>query len=316
MLSTMEVVYGHNSLDMHSRTVATIGAFDGIHIGHQTIIARTTETARDQGLPSLLITFDTHPRQVLKPHEPGEMLTTLDDKLAVLAGLALDFVLVLSFRAIAKLSAADFCRQILIAKARVAHLFVGANFRFGAGGAGDPGWLRDHCAKDFAVTEVALATHDAAVVSSTAIRSLLKAGRIEKIPALMGRNITLSGRVVRGAGRGAGLGFPTANLELNPGIVQPGSGVYTGYLQVKDLRLPAVINCGSNPTFNDGSFHCEAHVLDYHADLYGAEVKLELTTRLRDEATFPSPEALSRQITDDVHRAREWFEAQTARRES
>ncbi|MDP1808864.1 MAG: riboflavin biosynthesis protein RibF [Actinomycetota bacterium] len=312
----MEVIRDHDSFNPGTKTVATIGAFDGIHVGHRRIIKKTIEAARAEGLPSLLMTFDVHPRQVLKPHEQVEMLTSLEDKLAMLAETDLDFVLVLNFRAIAKLSAADFCRQILIARANVAHLFVGTNFRFGAGAAGNAGWLKDHCAKDFSVTQVPLATRDETIVSSTVIRNLLKTGLVEKIPALMGRNITLSGRVVRGAGRGAGLGFPTANLEFTQGLCQPGSGVYTGYLSLRELRLPTVINCGTNPTFDGEGFHCEAHVLDYHADIYGSEVKLELTTRLRDEQKFPSPEALSRQITDDVHRAREWFEAQTARGKS
>lgn len=310
MLSTMEVTRGHDSFNSETKTVATIGAFDGIHVGHQTIIKQTIETARAEGLPSLLMTFDVHPRQVLKPHEDAEMLMSLEDKLAVLAETELDFVLILNFRAIAKLSAADFSRQILIDRANVAHLFVGTNFRFGAGAAGDVAWLKANCAKDFSITGVPLAARDNTIVSSTVIRNLLKSGQVEKIPALMGRNINLSGRVVRGAGRGAGLGFPTANLEFSEGLCRPGSGVYTGYLSVRELRLPTVINCGTNPTFGGEGFHCEAHILDYDADLYGSDVKLELTTRLRDEQTFPSPEALSRQITDDVHRAREWFAGQ------
>lgn len=312
MLPTMEVIRGHDSFNPETKTVATIGAFDGIHVGHQTIINETIEAARAEGLPSLLITFDVHPRAILKPHEQVEMLTSLEDKLDVLAETELDFVLILNFRAIAKLSAADFCRQILIDTANVAHLFVGANFRFGAGATGNIAWLKTNCSKDLSVTEVPLATRDDTIVSSTVIRELLKSGQVEKIPALMGRNITLSGRVVRGAGRGAGLGFPTANLEFSEGLCRPGSGVYTGYLSVRELRLPTVINCGTNPTFGGEGFHCEAHVLDYDAGLYGSDVKLELTTRLRDEQTFPSPEALSRQITDDVHHAREWFAAHSS----
>ena len=308
----MKVIHGHEHLELKTKTVATIGTFDGIHLGHQGIIEATVKKAREVGLPSLLLTFDVHPRQVLKPHQGVEVLATLDDKLAMLAKFELDYVAVLRFRAISKLEPAAFCRQILIDKANVAHLFVGTNFKFGAAAAGDVGWLKSSCADDFEVTEFPLEVRGGTVVSSTKIRQLLKEGHVEKIPLLLGRYIALSGRVVRGAGRGVGLGFPTANLEFSHGLCLPGSGVYTGYLLVKELRLPAVINCGSNPTFDDGSFHCEAHVLDYHADLYGAHVALELTTRLRDEAKFPSPEALSRQITDDVHRAREWFAGQKA----
>lgn len=308
----MEVIYGHENLNLNTRTVATIGTFDGIHIGHQSIIEQTIDTARAEKLPSLLITFDVNPRRILKPHEELEALTTLEDKLAILEKTDIDYVLVLEFESIAKLSAEDFCRQILIEKAHVAHLFIGANFKFGAGAEGDAQFLEDRWSKDFKVTVVPLMTRDDIVVSSTMIRQLLKTGHIEKIPPLLGRNISLGGLIVRGAGRGAGFGFPTANLEFDQGLCQPGSGVYTGYLKVKELRLPAVINCGTNPTFDDGSFHCEAHVLDYDAELYGSQAKIELTTRLRDEEIFPSPEALTRQITDDVFRAREWFARQAA----
>ena len=305
----MEIIYGHERLDFKTGTVATIGTFDGVHLGHQRIINATVAAASSAGLPSLLLTFDVHPRQVLAPKEACEVLTTLEEKLAVLAGFNLDYVGVLDFKAIAGLEADEFCRRILIDKARVAQLFVGANFRFGAGAKGDADWLRANCGGHFTITEFPLEIRDDTVVSSTRIRDFLKTGQVEKIPDFLGRYILLTGRVVRGAGRGVGLGFPTANLEFNHGLCQPGGGVYTGYVWVEGTRLPSVINCGTNPTFEDGGFGCEAHVLDYHAELYGAKVKVELTTRLRDERKFPSPEELSRQITDDVHRAREWFEA-------
>jgi len=306
----MEIIRGHENLNPRARTVTTIGTFDGLHVGHRRIISETVAAAQKASLPSLLLTFDVHPRQVLGPHEGIEILMTLDDKLEELARFELDYVCVMKFRAIARLSAEDFCRRILIDAAKAKQLFVGANFRFGAGAAGDVAWLRENCADDFTTTDFPLETTEDTAISSTKIRDLLKKGEVEKIPLFLGRFINLSGRVVRGAGRGGGLGFPTANLEFAHGLCLPGRGVYTGYLHVKDLTLPAVINCGTNPTFDNGDFHCEAHVLDYHADLYGSNVKLELTTRLRDEKKFPSPEALSRQITDDVHRAREWFERQ------
>lgn len=303
----MHTIIGHENLDLSENTVATIGTFDGIHLGHREIIEATVSEAKDRGLASLLLTFDIHPRQVIDPGRPVETLTTLGDKLELLNSFDLDYICVLDFKKIANLSAADFCSQILIDKARIAHLFVGKNFRFGAGAGGDPAWLRTCCANEFALTEFPLKTTDGEIISSTKIRSYLKEGKVEEIPQLLGRPIRLTGRVVKGAGRGIGLGFPTANLELEPGICSPAKGVYVGYLWVNDQRLPSVMNCGLNPTFGGEAFHCEAHVLDYHADLYGTEVKLEIARRLRDEMKFPSPEALSRQITDDVHRAREWF---------
>jgi riboflavin kinase / FMN adenylyltransferase len=309
----METILGHDKLNPAKPTVAAIGTFDGVHRGHQRIIRAVKDRAQSAGLPTLLLTFDVHPRQVLSPQAPAETLTTLKQKLALLETFGLDYVCVLSFKEVMGLSAEEFCRDVLVNRGNVAHLFVGANFRFGAGAAGDVGLLERCGAGKFGVTGVDLETIDRTVVSSTEIRNLLKNGQVEKIAPLLGRRISLAGRVVRGAGRGAGLGFPTANLEFEPGLCRPQTGVYIGYLSVRELKLPAIINCGSKPTFEAEGYQCEAHILDYHADIYGEAVELELAVRLRDEEKFPSPEALSRRITDDLHHAREWFAANASR---
>lgn len=303
----MRIIEGAEGLNFETKTVATIGTFDGVHIGHRLIIEEVIAQAEKKDLPSLLLTFDQHPRQVLASQPKVKTLMSLDEKLAYLINFDLDFVCVLPFRKIAKLSAQEFYETILRAKANVGHLYIGANFKFGSGATGDIEWLRNHSDDDFDVTEIALERVGETVASSTKIRELLKDGKIDEIPKLLGRNLTLSGRVVRGAGRGGGLGFPTANLEFDSELCLPGTGIYAGYLWVDDLRVEAVVNCGYSPTFGENTFQCEAHALDYHADLYGTRVKLELATRLREEQKFPSPEALSRQITHDVHVARQWF---------
>ncbi|HEB12052.1 MAG TPA: bifunctional riboflavin kinase/FAD synthetase [Actinobacteria bacterium] len=303
----MRIIEGAENLSFQTKTVATIGTFDGVHIGHRLIIEEVIARAKQTKLPSLLMTFDQHPRQVLASQPKIKTLMSLDEKLAYLVNFDLDYVCVLPFRKIAKLSAQDFYETILLAKANVGHLYIGANFKFGSGASGDIEWLRKHSDENFEVTEVALERVDETVASSTKIRELLMDGKIDDIPQLLGRNMTLTGRVVRGAGRGGGLGFPTANLEFDAELCLPGTGIYAGYLWIDDRSVSAVINCGYSPTFGENSFQCEAHALDYHADLYGSRVKLELATRLRDEQKFPSPEALSRQITHDVHVARQWF---------
>lgn len=303
----METVIGHENLNLPTETVATIGTFDGVHLGHQAVIEATIDAARQAGLPSLLLTFDVHPRKILAPTEPVEALTNLDHKLELLGQFDLDIVCVLNFSSISKLTATDFYEGILLEKSRVSHLFIGENFRFGAGAKGDPQWLRRKAAGTMDITIYPLKHSGDTIISSTAIRSFLRTGEVSKIEPLLGRNITLDGRVVRGAGRGVGLGFPTANLEFDPTACTPARGVYISYLRVGSDRLPAVVNCGNRPTFGGEAFSCEAHVLDYEQELYGRNVRLELTERLRDERKFPSPEALSRQIMDDVARAREWF---------
>lgn len=304
----METIFGHENLNIGSRTVATIGTFDGVHLGHLAIIEATVKAAREAGLPSLLLTFDVHPKQVLLPGKPVDALSVVEDKLEVLKEVAIDYVCVLNFRKISRMSASDFLQEVLVQRAQASRLFVGANFRFGAGAEGDPKWLREHASPDMEVTEFPLQRVDDTVVSSTAIRDMLREGKVESIPKLLGRNLQLRGKVVRGAGRGAGLGFPTANIEFEPALCAPAKGVYLGYLEVGDGRLHTVVNCGNKPTFGGEPFTCEAHVLDYEKELYGHDVRLELRERLRDEMKFPSPEALSRQITDDVSRARVWFE--------
>ncbi|HEB12904.1 MAG TPA: riboflavin biosynthesis protein RibF [Actinobacteria bacterium] len=309
----MRIVEGAEGLNFETKTVATIGTFDGVHIGHRLIIETVIAQAKQEKLPSLLMTFDQHPRQVLASQTKINTLMSLDEKLAYLINFDLNYVCVLPFRKIAKLSAQDFYETILKAKANVGHLYIGANFKFGSGATGDIEWLRKNSDDDFEVTEVALECVGETVASSTKIRELLIDGKVDEIPPLLGRNITLTGRVVRGAGRGGGLGFPTANLEFDTGLCLPGTGIYAGYLWVDELRVPAVVNCGFSPTFGENSFQCEAHALDYHADLYGSRIKLELATRLRDEQKFPSPEALSRQITHDVHVARQWFKRHESR---
>ncbi len=310
----METIIGHENLHFDSPTVATIGTFDGVHLGHRAIIEATVAEAKRAGQPSLLLTFDIHPREVLRPTQPLDVLTVIDDKLELLAEFGLDYVCVLKFRRIAKLSAAEFYTQILRDQAKVDHLFVGENFRFGAGAMGDAAWLREAGAGQMSVTTFPLQKTADATISSTVVRGHLRDGSVDKIPALLGRHIALSGRIVHGAGRGAGLGFPTANIEFVPGLCGPAQGVYIGYLRVGDERLPSVINCGHNPTFGGETFSCEAHVLDYQRELYGKTIKLELAKRLRSERKFPSPEALSRQITDDVTQARAWFSAKDASR--
>lgn len=304
----METVFGADKLKIDSDTVATIGTFDGVHLGHQEIIKATVEAARREGLPSLLITFDIHPRQALTPERPVEALTSLEDKLVFIEKCGLDYVCILEFKLIRTLSASDFYKIVLREQCRVAHLFVGANFRFGAGAVGDPTWLERAGKGIMEVTEFPLAKISDTAISSTEIRKLLRAGEVGKIPRYLGRNISLPGTVVKGHGRGAKkLGWPTANLEFDDIYCPPGKGVYIGYLEVGRDRLPSVINCGNNPTFGGETFSCEAHVLDYSGDLLGRRVRLELAARLRGERKFPSLRALSGQIAEDVKKARDWF---------
>ena len=290
-------------------TVATIGTFDGAHLGHQKIISETVATAKSGGKKSVLITFDRHPKEVLAPDQKLQALTTIDTKIRLLSGFGLDFLLLLKFnRRLASVKPHDFCYRLLADKVNVKHLFVGANFRFGAKAAGDAALLEE-CGQErgFAVTIVPLLEIEGSVVSSTAIRSMVISGETEKIPVLLGRYHFVTGTVTTGARRGIAIGFPTANLALDPDLCLPREGVYAGYFWLKDKPLEAVINVGTNPTFEPVAVHLEAHIFDFAEDIYGERVRIELQKYIRREAKFPSVEALTKQIDRDAERAKEWL---------
>lgn len=309
----MEILRGLDH-KLNTSTVATIGTFDGVHLGHQKIIQEAAATARSSNRKSVLITFDRHPKQILTPGEKLQALTTIETKIRLISRFGLDFLLLLEFnRELAGLTPEEFCGRFLVDKVNVSHLFVGENFRFGAKAAGSAAFLEE-CGKNrgFQVNIVPLLKIDNTVVSSTKIRSLVLSGEAEKIPLLLGRYHFVTGKVAEGARRGVKIGFPTANLDLDPFLCLPREGVYAGYFWLKDEPLEAVINVGSNPTFGPGAIHMEAHIFDFSRDIYGENVRIELQKYIRAEAKFASVEALTRQIGKDAQRAGEWLKGSKA----
>jgi riboflavin kinase/FMN adenylyltransferase len=293
--------------------VATIGVFDGVHRGHQRVVARAEQVAQEKGLPLVVITFDPHPDEVIRPGSHPPFLTTPRRQAELLAGLGADAVFVLPFSVeFSRLSPDEFVRIVLSDRLHAATVVVGEDFRFGRKAAGDVPLLAQLGEKyDFTVEGVPLLTADGITMSSSYIRGRLAAGDVAGAATALGRPHRVQGVVVRGHQRGRALGFPTANLETPPHTATPADGVYAGALISLDLdgaevtRWPAAISIGTNPTFAGTDRTVEAYALDRDdLDLYGTHAAIEFTARLRGNTKFDSVAALVAQMREDVEAAR------------
>jgi riboflavin kinase / FMN adenylyltransferase len=304
----VNVVHGLEALPLPDRPAAvTVGFFDGVHLGHQAVISATVAAARDRGLVPVAVTFDRHPREILMPGTQPKLLTTLERKASLIEGLGVHRLLVLEFtESFARWSPEQFVDRVLVEGLRAAHVVVGSNFTFGHRAEGNLSTLEETGrTRGFTAEGVALLSTDGRRYSSTSIREALEIGDLTWPQQALGRRFVLDGRVVRGAGRGAGLGFPTANLEIPHKLLLPAEGVYAGKALTTRGEFLAAINVGTNPTFGQEPLHAEAFLLDFDGDLLGQDAALEFWTRLRDEARFESGEDLSAQIARDVERTRE-----------
>lgn len=305
----MQLVRGsHNLRPAHRGCVATIGNFDGVHLGHQAVFAAMRERARDMGLPSVVITFEPQPLEFFRPAEAPARLTRLREKLAAIADCGVDRVLLLEFGAhLAGQSAEDFVQDLLVERLDVRHLYVGDDFRFGKGRQGDFELLRRAGqANGFGVESLHSVIHLDERVSSTGIRQALAAGDLARAAHWLGRPYTICGRVGHGDKRGRTIGFPTLNVDLHR-RVSPVRGVFAVRVGGIDERpLPGVANVGNRPTV-DGGDRCllEVHLFDFDRQVYGAHVEVEFVARIRDEQKFDSFDQLRQQIQSDAARARE-----------
>lgn len=305
----MRVFDDVDTLRAHLKTpVATIGNFDGMHLGHQAILRTVLSRSRETGAGSLLITFDPHPLRVLAPERAPRMLTTRKQKHALIEAAGLEFLLVLPFTMeLAEVSAVDFVRRYLSDGLGVREVHVGANFNFGRGRAGNAELLVRTCDElGIRAAQVAEVRYLDSPISSSRIRRALQSGEVELARELLGRPYVIEGTVVHGESRGAGLGFPTANLDTRNELV-PQDGVYVTAAAVDDATHPAVTNIGSRPTFEGASYAVETHLLDDSGDLYGRAMEVRFLARLRPELKFDSPQALVAQVRKDVQRARDYF---------
>ncbi len=292
------------------RCVVTIGVFDGVHRGHQQIIERAVARAREAGVPSVVLTFDPHPMEVVRPGHHPPMLTGPRLKAELLEGLGVDVMCVLPFtQAFSRLTADEFVHEVLVERLHVSAVVVGDNFRYGHKGTGDVSALAaDGRRFGFTVEGISLQGSADTTWSSTYVRSCVDAGDMAGAAAALGRDHRIDGVVVRGDQRGREIGYPTANLEPLPWSAVPADGVYAGRLvRTNGTQLPAAISIGTNPTFAGRERRVEAFVVDAEPglDLYGEHVGLTFAARLRDTLRFDGVEPLVEQMGHDVERTRE-----------
>lgn len=285
-----------------SRTVVTIGNFDGVHLGHRAILGKVVGRARELEAQPVAVTFDPHPLKVLRPQMNLPLLTTPEQKLKLLSSAGLAAVVVLPFTPeFAALPPRDFVVQYFIDRLRVREVVVGHDYCFGRHREGNIDLLKEMGrSHGFTVQVVWAVEVDGAVVSSSLIRALLKLGKAEEAANLLGRPYGVVGRVIQGKGRGAKLlGVPTANLRPENELL-PATGIYAVWVQRGSETYAGAANIGTAPTFENGEFSLEVHLLDFQGDLYGETLEVEFVARLREERRFPSLEALAAQIRADI----------------
>ncbi|KJJ99576.1 MULTISPECIES: bifunctional riboflavin kinase/FAD synthetase [Pseudomonas] len=309
----MQLVRGLQNLrPLHRGCVATIGNFDGVHRGHQAILARLRERAVALGVPSCVVIFEPQPREYFAPDSAPARLARLRDKVALLAAEGVDRVLCLAFnQRLSKLSAAEFVDTILVDGLGVKHLEVGDDFRFGCDRVGDFEFLQQAgLSQGFTVEAAQTVEQEGLRVSSTQVRSALAKADFALAERLLGRPYRISGRVLHGQKLARQLGTPTANIQLKRHRV-PLTGVYLVSVELDGKAWPGVANIGVRPTVSgDGRAHLEVHLLDYAGDLYGRRLTVEFHHKLRDEQRFASLEALKSAIDADIAAARAHWHAQ------
>jgi len=302
----MQVIDDLTHVSLNHDTVLTIGAFDGVHRGHQYLIRQVVQSAQHSGRLAGVVTFHPHPNRILHPDNPTPYLTTPGEKIALLEHLHLDLVAFLPFDwEMARTGARDFIAS-LHERLHMQELWVGADFQWGHNREGDR-VLMEALARElgFTVHFVPPLTHGGKVISSTRIRRLLREGKVREAGELLGRYPSLSGEVVPGARRGHRIGFPTANLEVRAERAVPANGIYAVFALLGEERYQGVTNIGVRPTFDNGERIVETHILDFEGDIYGCDLVVEFVERLRPEVRFPSVDELVAQIRRDIAIARE-----------
>lgn len=307
----MRIVTAAADLDPTVRTVATIGAFDGVHVGHRALIGRVVGAARDRACDSLVITLRPHPLHVLRPESAPALVTRYEDRADRIRGLGVDWLLEIPFDAtFAALSARQFVEEVLV-RAGVVHVVAGPDLRFGSDRSGDLALLTElGPSRGFTAEGASPVLVDGELASSTRVRRLIGAGDVAAAARVLGQAHRVVGDVIHGDARGRTIGFPTANLGVSAGpaagasVILPPPGVYATWAFVAGVRLGSVTNIGWRPTVNGRDFRFETHLFDFAGDLYGRPLVVDFIDRLRDEQRFSSLDALVAQIRVDAAAAR------------
>ncbi len=285
----------------------TIGNFDGVHLSHQHICRKLAAEAKKSGQKSLVITFDPHPKMILHPNiHPFYLLTTRSEKIALLEGCGVDATVIIPFDLnYSKITAEQFVQDFLWKKLAITKIIIGHDYVFGQARQGNDAFLKAQGRKlGFSVEVITAFKIDQEIVSSTLIRNCILSGDIPGATRLLGRFYNVAGTVVSGAGRGTGLGYPTANIEPEKELLPP-SGIYAAFVMVDGSRYMGALNIGVKPTFEDYTSTLEVFLLDYNSNLRGKKLNILFVEKLRDIVKFDGPESLKRQIAADVEKTKE-----------
>ncbi|HAJ33977.1 MAG TPA: hypothetical protein DCK79_11615 [Candidatus Atribacteria bacterium] len=300
----MEIIrYSKNIILPNKKRYIALGVFDGVHLGHQKLIKLTVDKAKKNDGISIVATFDPHPDITINPESNVFLLTTLEERINLIKDLDVDVFLIIKFnKMMSKMSPEDFISKILVDSLQVKELFVGFNYKFGFQGKGNTDILREYSKfYKFKTNILKPITANHTIISSTRIKDYIKLGEIEKVKKLLGHDITISGRVISGKGRGRKLlNFATANIETPLDKILPVNGVYLVEIKIDNRKYYGLMNIGIKPTFRETERTIEVHIINFNKKIYNKKVVVNILQKIREEKYFNHPSLLKKQIEDDI----------------
>ncbi|MFH0702964.1 MAG: bifunctional riboflavin kinase/FAD synthetase [bacterium] len=282
-----------------------LGMFDGMHLGHQKVIKNAVEKSKKLAIPSIIVTFSKHP-QYITTKAPVKLITSLESRLDLFEKAGIDIAVVLNFtEELSKMSAGDYLKTVLTEGLNAKSITIGYNHHFGSQKKGNSKFFEQYSSQyGYEINVISPVTLNNQIISSSAIRNLISTGDVSLCLNLLGRPFSIKGAVIIGKQRGAGLGFPTANLSMSDDLIIPGDGVYLGLANIGKNQYNAVINIGRRPTFNDlKTSLTEVHILDFNENIYNKEIEVSFLKKLRNEKKFSSENELKKQIKLDCQEA-------------
>ncbi len=297
----MEIFWGLENFKQLENAVVTMGTFDGVHLGHQEIIKDLVKTSKTNQAKSVLITFDPHPRKVLQPDIPLQLIQSVEEKILVLQTTGIDYLIIIPFdKQFSELSSLEFIQKILVQKIGCKKLVIGYDHHFGKNREGSFEYLKNNSHLfGFEVKEISAKKIDETKISSTAIRKYIKDGEIKKANLLLNYTYFIIGKIVDGEKIGRKIGFPTANIQVDTNKLIPKIGVYLAKVEFDNKSFFGMLNIGNKPTFGNHLLSVEIHIFDFHEDIYNKKVKLLLYERIRDEIAFNNVNDLIEQLKKD-----------------
>ena len=300
----MEVIrYSKKIILPNKKRYIALGVFDGVHLGHQKLIKQTVDKAKKNDGISIVVTFDPHPDKIINPESNVFLLTTLEERRSLIKELDVDIFLIIKFnKMMSKMMPEDFVRKILVDSLQVKELFVGFNYKFGFQGKGNTDILREYGKLYKFKTDILKPiVENHTIISSTRIKDYIKSGEIEKARKLLGHDITISGKVISGKGRGKRLiNFATANIEALPNKLIPVNGVYLVEIKIDNRKYYGLMNIGVKPTFRETERTIEVHIINFNRKIYTKKVVVNILQKLREEKFFKHPSLLKKQIEKDI----------------